>query len=81
MRKGRKENVTRNASLYRKWTGLTAHCYERKMECTGCVYQESCSKGEPNNKYNMLPLKYAVLMVYTNRGKEGLQRFLKGLIE
>lgn len=74
--RGRKPDPKRNHSQYEHWNRTAADCYYHKMNCSKCNNYEICKKGGYSNEYNILQMKYALLMIYANNGTKGLEKYL-----
>lgn len=61
--------------IYQRWTDLTYSCYMRGCRCKGCKNYFDCKDVSPVNGYNMPNVKYAVLKIFANKGREGLEEY------
>lgn len=55
--------------MFEKWTKQAIECYSRNCNCAGCELELFCMEQDRGNTYNMIPMKWAVLMLYRRLGK------------
>ncbi|MBQ2175392.1 MAG: hypothetical protein II453_10095 [Alphaproteobacteria bacterium] len=52
-----------------RWTFQTTCCYKYKGYCKECPENIVCSRFETNNPYSVKPVKYAMILTYSQIGK------------
>lgn len=54
--------------MFNKWSRQAVECFNRHCMCQGCDLELFCMEQERDNTYNMIPMKWAVLMSVTRLG-------------
>lgn len=53
---------------YKHWTPTAIDCYDRRCKCEGCILDEFCSRRGQDVTYGIIPMKYAVLVLFALYG-------------
>ncbi len=66
--------LTRYDRTFQHWNYTTACCFKYKTHCVDCPNRVVCElyADASNNTYKIHPIKFAMLMTYSNLGTEGL---------
>lgn len=66
--------LTRRSRSFQNWNYTTACCFKFKTHCEYCPNRVVCKlySDSSSNPYKIHPIKYAMLMTYSNIGTEGL---------
>ena len=60
--------ISRDSETFKHWTPDAVNCFNRKMKCSGCITEQICKNRGQDVTYGMLPMKYAVLVLFARHG-------------
>lgn len=63
--------------LYRRWSNSAYQCYTRNCHCDGCPNLKYCETYGNKELYGMYHMKFVVIQLIKNSGKEGFEKFKK----
>lgn len=55
--------------MFDKWTKQAIECFKRKCICFGCVLEDLCKHQKKDNPYEIIPMKWSVLMLVRRLGE------------
>lgn len=61
--------------IYMRWTQAAYECYKRNCVCKDCYNRSYCKRHGCDNPYQVPHMKYTIIKLFENLGKEGLEAY------